>query len=445
MTHCDKLGKAITTVVLTCSVSTCLVYLVGCSTAMTAADEGAPADSARPVAEVSATAAEFEGLDTSSRAIKLASSAPKATIDPPRRYPLPEGGAEQLLMFVRELDDRNLSGDTRDTRLEDYFEMLSSQYAAANGILATESEAGLLDQAHIAKLRAMYTMISLGRLGLTQEVATYAQTITDTTPNAHELAQRVLAELPSAVAKSRFESTFNDVVADVPGADARLQSELTTIADALGPSRMVYQLADTSITVLEQIGKYDQVGPVFSLLQRTFPESVNAEVAKHLQSTRANFEKRIGMIGKPITLTGKTLDGKDVQSIDTRNKVVLVDFWATTCGPCVAEMPNLKALYDEYHDEGFEIIGISVDENRDDVKQFVKSNLLTWPIVFDLDSSVEGPDPPNSVQYGIETLPTTVLVGKDGVVSKLHVRGDRLKEELLKALQDSPRPAGPAL
>ena len=107
-------------------------------------------------------------------------------------------------------------------------------------------------------------------------------------------------------------------------------------------------------------------------------------------------------------------------------KVVLVDFWATWCPPCVAEMPNVIAAYNQYHDQGFEIIGISLDQDKDALLAFTKENKMPWPQYFD------GKGWSNEIagQYGIRGIPATFLIGKDGKIAATDLRGPALKSKL---------------
>ena len=135
-------------------------------------------------------------------------------------------------------------------------------------------------------------------------------------------------------------------------------------------------------------------------------------------------------VGKPLDISFVALDGTKFNLADMKGKVVLIDFWATWCGPCVAEMPTVKKAYDKYHPAGFEVVGISLDTDKDAVLKFIKKNGITWPQYFD------GKQWSNDIsfRFGIEAIPAEWLVDKKGVLRETNVRGH--VEESVKALLD---------
>jgi len=125
-------------------------------------------------------------------------------------------------------------------------------------------------------------------------------------------------------------------------------------------------------------------------------------------------------IGKPLDIRFTALDGRDVDLGKLTGKVVLVEFWSTSCGPCVAEMPRVKAAYEKLHDRGFEVVAISLDDKESALRRFLKEKELPWPQYFD----GKGWENQFAVRYGIFSIPTTWLVDKRGNLRDTNVRFD---------------------
>jgi thiol-disulfide isomerase/thioredoxin len=116
------------------------------------------------------------------------------------------------------------------------------------------------------------------------------------------------------------------------------------------------------------------------------------------------------------------VDSTDVDVAKLRGKVILVDFWATWCGPCRGEIPHVVAAYNQLHTKGFEVVGISLDQNKEQLTNFTKQAGMAWPQYFD----GKGWENEISSRYGIQSIPTAWLIDKKGFVRSTNAPVDTL-------------------
>lgn len=188
-----------------------------------------------------------------------------------------------------------------------------------------------------------------------------------------------------------------------------------------------YQILSEIIMSADQDSNLELASEAIAAMKESFPDAPeNASLERVLY--------RLQLVGKPIELEGTTLEGKKFNIAEYKGKVVLVDFWATWCGPCIAELPNVKRLYEEYHDKGFEVVGISLDDNAGDVAAFAKDKKLPWIQLLPAKDESPGFESPLAKFFGIRFIPMMFLVDKDGKVTAMNVRGRALAEAVPKLL-----------
>ena len=178
---------------------------------------------------------------------------------------------------------------------------------------------------------------------------------------------------------------------------------------------------------------YNMLEPkeILGLVEKVPAQYKGSAAIKYItEETQKNSITSNGQSFIDVTIPG--MDGKELKLSDIvkNNKLTLVDCWASWCGPCRAEMPNVVALYKEYHKKGLEIVGISFDEDETAWKNAVKELGMTWPQASELQSW----DNVMTEKYGITSIPYTILIDNEGTIIEQQLRGEELEEAVKQYL-----------
>ena len=190
------------------------------------------------------------------------------------------------------------------------------------------------------------------------------------------------------------------------------------------------------MTIVDFLGDMNGEKYALQLMEKTMPHfqtSENPQIQQALTSLKG-VERRLKLPGNEIELSGTMLDGSELDWSAYRGKVVLVDFWATWCGPCRAEVPNVLNMYKAYHDKGFDVLGISLDEKAKQAESYIEQTKIPWPTMFSKDPEARVWQNPMAVRYGINGIPRAILVDRDGKVVNMNARGETLEKELRRLL-----------
>ena len=338
---------------------------------------------------------------------------------------LPEGTPAELIAFVEGLLPPKQQPRSREEMM-DYIKGVSSvAVQAADKVLAqVKTEDELYAKAARLKLESLSALGRLGEEAAATEMATFAALLADSPVKSVAMEAKrmqIVAEAQQMFSAGEFggAAAVVDRTAVLLKADP---DDLQTAGLAMQLAGALEQIPGGNTAAVKAIETF---GPIMA-------SSTNPRI-QQLAEGLAGKLRLLGLPGKPMEIKGDLLDGTKFDQAKLTGKVLLVDFWATWCGPCVAEIPNMLAEYEKYHDKGFEVVGISLDEERADVEKFVVENKIPWPIIF----AGKGWQDPVAQFYGISGIPQLVLIGRDGNVITLDIRGEKLGERLAELFKDA--------
>lgn len=330
-------------------------------------------------------------------------------------YAVPEGDEDALIDFIRTARERIQPKSFAETKK--MFEVV--EHAADHLIGDKSATATLRFEATIAKLESTAALIKLSDPEAKNRLEKFLDDgIANESGEIRELLQNVRID--------RKLKTWNEL--DAKARDA-LTKELRTYISVDDVTwsrvRLVFRYAETVAETRDALRAVKLIEQVTPYLKKSKAPRVASEV-----EMLAGVARRLQLIGKPISLVGTTLEGKKLDWSHYEGKLVLIDYWATYCPPCLADMKRVQQLHDQYHDKGFEVVGVSLDEDKANVDNLVKKRALPWVNLIHTPKAGEAEMNPLAVQYGITTLPRAILVGPDGKVISTSANPEKLAREL---------------
>ncbi|MHB1033009.1 MAG: TlpA family protein disulfide reductase [Pirellulales bacterium] len=359
---------------------------------------------------------------------KPADPAPKAEEKPTAEadeYAVPNGTPEELLKFIASVKSKPPGKIASSQELATYQKKTRGAIiAAANKILAADPKPD--DKTVIAATKAKLEALDVLMRFVPTGAADFQKYLDELKADARPEIGR---EVRFYGLKVRVAGLKPDKAAELPRLVADLKKYLGEVTLELRHKYLVLMTA----MFMEDLGKLEEAAEVYRDFGELFQKSKDKTVAD-TGVKFVNAARRVTLIGQPIEMAGKLLDGKSLDWAAYRGKVVLVDFWASWCKSCREEMPHVKEVYKAYYGRGFDVVGVNLDPNREAAEKYLKDNEIAWATMFSDDPNAAGWDHPLAKYYGVLSIPTAILVAPDGRVVSLGASGKELDQQLEKLL-----------
>jgi len=246
--------------------------------------------------------------------------------------------------------------------------------------------------------------------------------------NALPMAERCLQ---SRTTSTGNKSAAKQVLCMPLAKSGKLKEAATFFQDSLQFARFgaAGEPLDLAVELVAQAGLAGEHGTakeIYRTLSNRF--GLNPQVSEFCE----NRLRKLDLVGEEAPELSLTdLKGDPASVADSKGKVLLIDFWATNCPPCLAEFPKLKQLYADKHEEGFEVLGISLDDSPETVNAFQAQAKLPWRMVCDAEQVRQARE-----KYKVRTIPSLFLVGRDGRISQVDLKGNDLRRAVERGLAE---------
>lgn len=384
-------------------IAAAVIVVITTSTTLVAQQPAAPADAKPPVA---------------------------ASVELP---PVPDGDAAALFAYIERVKKIDPPAGDVPAVVAHLIKVHTAVLAALDKIEKAGAQAGEAEQTRVVadKLTSMQLLRRLEAPGAAEKMQQYlTQLSADKRPFVPPLAKIY-----------QLAGRLQELDRNNPAEVEKLLADVREHVRSAKPDARNLAIALQTAMAAEAVGLVKQAAEAYIEFAAAFALSDDKQVVENSERL-AGAARLLGLVGNPIELKGKALDGKPFDAAKLKGKVVLVDFWATWCGPCLADMPSLRAAYKAYHERGFEIVGISLDDDAARLKAFIEREELPWTILTGDDAATSGWNHPSAVHYGILSIPRAVLIDRDGKVVSIAAHGEALWELLAKQIGpvEEPKP-----
>ena len=230
-----------------------------------------------------------------------------------------------------------------------------------------------------------------------------------------------------------LENTFRDYILGKTSLGEALRNDTLRLLDFPSPAMQTLQASAIIATGFERNADYDSAKAIYAEIIRVYANA-DIELKPHVETVTKSGNVRLAMVGQPLTLKGTTLQGVPFDWTQYKGKVVYVLFWSAGDGAFVEnELPKLIDLQDVYKEQGLEFVGINIDQNVADVKNFFNYQSIPWPTIVGAMSEGNVAE-----QFGVLALPYALLVDAQGNVDSMHLDSSNLPEKLVRILGPPP-------
>jgi len=271
-----------------------------------------------------------------------------------------------------------------------------------------------LDEVQLLRLSALYMVAAANNKPL-DDFYKEAEKIV-----AGSASKRVKSEASYILLRRELEDLRAKLIADSSRTDEQKQKvwkeqvvkKLSEYIKAYPESLRNAEFLSALISIALEDEDFARAQQLLQQMTKQFPDrKITAEMQRRVRLAAAAASQRAAT--KPVEAVLSTIDGKEIDLASLRGKVVLLDFWATWCMPCVEALPKMKALYAKYHGKGLEIIGVSLDDSKDKLVEFVKARKVAWPQCFD----GKGGASPLAAKFEVSVVPTLILLDRTGRIA----------------------------